>query len=346
MPGTNIEANFSFASKDFQSCTGYEEDARYLHSRFKTLFKAIEENEIFKQAFSNFSGYVARPWNQGSKEYRDYIWLGIANEIYEKPREEVQFQVSIFQDALWIDLFIDQAARDARNKVKLQIEKNKDEFLNILRDLTNYSIGYSGANNSKVKCNKINDVDFRQILQNIGERHIHFFIRRELPTRKAVVFNGKIVSEILYTWLQLRPLYELVEPKISNDLKIPATPISDKRHITQHIKRQFPSKEIDLNETEAEAAERESKKITYETNWEAQEKANSSHKNAVMLLANYLNEHGVTPMYHVIDTFAEKNRRIFIFEVKSIHIGNFIHQTRTAIGQLLYYVIDVNYFCR
>lgn len=340
MPVHNHESRFSFIVKDFQSCTGKRRDAQYLHTRFKTMLVALQDNEIFCQAFPNFRGYIARPWNQGLKAFRDYLWLGFAHDQHPRPQDEVQFQVSISKDTLSMEIFIDQAANDARQKVKHNIVNHQDTFLKQLRDLSKCSVGYSGANDFQISCSDINEEYLSQIIQNIGKRRTHFFIGRELTEEETTKYGEQIVPEILYTWLRYRPLYDLMEPNIGDNSIKPAIPINNSQSIAQNIRRQFSSQEIDLDETEAKATERESKQITYEANWLAQEKANSNHRNTVNILAKYIKEHGISPMQSVIDTFVETDNEVFIFEVKSIHLGNFIHQTRTAIGQLL----DYEYF--
>ncbi len=332
--------DFYFNRTDFQSCTGKKKDARHLYARFKELMTAIKNTQMVSEEFANFKGYVARPFNQGSKKYRDHMWLGFAHEKYKRPQDEVQFQVSINKDeTLGIELFIDQAALETRQKVKTIIEKDKDTFLNLIRELSNCYIGYTGADEFQTECKRIKKADLIRILQKISERHIHFFIGRYLSKSEIDKFKKEIVLEIVHTWFQLRPLYDLMtlDKASSDNFKIPEILINNEG-IIKNIERQFPSKDIDLDETEAKATERESKQIIYETNWLAQEKANKSHRKTVMLLAKYLKDHGIDkPMQSVIDAFAEKNDRIFIFEIKTIHTHNFIHQTRTAIGQLLGY---------
>lgn len=340
MPTLKLEPDYSIILKDFQSCTGNKRDAQYLHNRFKQLINIIQNNDIFVHNFGDFVGYVARPWNQGLKTFRNYIWLGFAHNQYERPQDEVQFQVSIHKNALYMELFVDQAAEETRQKVKHNIEKNAEAFYNLLIKLPNCSVGYSGKNDFQIKCEKINKTDLVRIIRNISERRIHFFVSRELTRSKTEKYSEQIVPEILYTWLQYKPLYNLIENREVDTILKSVTPINSVQSIKRNIRKQFSSQEINLSETEAKASERESRRITYEANWLAQEKANSDHRKTVMLLANHLREHGAKPLQSVIDTFVEKNNRIFIFEVKSIHLSNFIHQTRTAVGQLF----DYEYF--
>lgn len=99
-------------------------------------------------------------------------------------------------------------------------------------------------------------------------------------------------------------------------------------------------KDIDPEESSETATKRERKLITYEINWKAQDDASIGHRKTVHLVASEIRKYGIQPKHSVIDLFAERDNIIFIFEIKSIHTDNFIHQTRTAIGQLL----DYEYF--
>ncbi len=98
-----------------------------------------------------------------------------------------------------------------------------------------------------------------------------------------------------------------------------------------------PLVQIDLTETEAEARQRESNVVTSIWNAELQERANKEHRATVKALADRLLSHGVQPYQSVMDVFAERRATVFIFEVKSIHIDNYVAQTRMALGQLLHY---------
>ena len=346
MSDANVDPDFYFTVKDFRSCTGRKKDAQHLYSRFKELITAIKNTQMFNQEFADFKGYVARPFNQGSKEFKNHMWLGFAYQQYERPQDEVQLQAGTSKDEpLTIELFIDQAARRARQEAKLKIEKNRTMFLNLCRELSDCSVGYVdywGTDMFQAECRSVNEADLTRILQKMGERRIHFFIERDMSKSQIDKVKRQIVLEIVHTWVELRPIYDFLAPsKVTSDKsEMPAMRIVNDKGIIRNIERHFSSKEIDLDETEAKAAERESKQIIYEMNWLAQEKASSSHRKTVMLLANYLKAHGVKPLQSVIDTLAQKNDSVFIFEVKSVHTRNFVHQTRTAIGQLL----DYEYF--
>ena len=99
-------------------------------------------------------------------------------------------------------------------------------------------------------------------------------------------------------------------------------------------------RDINLDESEEEARDRERKQISYEQNWKARENANINHRRMIKLVADEIRKYGIQPKESDIDVFAEKNGVVFIFEIKSVHTENFKRQTRSAIGQLL----DYEYF--
>lgn len=341
----NIEADFYFTRNDFQLCTGRKNDIRLLNSRFKELISIIENTPLFKQEFRNFNGYVARTFNQGSKKFRDHMWLGFASKKYKSVRDGVQLQASITKEEPFrIELFVDQAVKpEVRQKIKLNLEKNRELFLELVRGLSNYTIRYFGRNeNYDKESTSVTPADITQIMEQINRRGIYFSIGISLSLSETTKINKQIVPQIILSWLRLRGLHDLmVFGKVNKEYsKTAPTPIDNEGDLIKNIALRYSLKGIDLDETEERASKRESKQITYETNWLAQEKANSSHRKTVKLLAGYLMDHGVTPKQSVIDTLCEKNKNIFIFEVKSIHSGNFIHQTRMALGQLL----DYEYF--
>ncbi|MFC1914916.1 hypothetical protein ACFLWK_01525 [Chloroflexota bacterium] len=145
-----------------------------------------------------------------------------------------------------------------------------------------------------------------------------------------------------------RSLVSLIEGRLKEAIESPLEvtdesipqqlPILDEDDLVDHIIKHTPSlKDLNLDETEEEAKDRQKKQIVYEQNSEAQENANKNHQKTLIVLANELILNGIQPKYSVIDLLAENNGSIFIFEVKTVHTNNFTSQTRRAIGQLLEY---------
>jgi hypothetical protein len=340
MPKNNGDVPyFSFSHSDFKATTGKKKDARYLHRRFKDLLNAMKNTELYKQEFSDFKGYVSRGFNQGSKKHTDYMWLGIARSKYLRPQDEVQFQVRMVKnEPLHIEIFIDQAARNAKIKARDQILNNRLLFISKVHELLDCSIGcYGSSDIIRKKCRYLTDTDIDNITQQMGKGHVHFFIGQDIQENQAIK-EQHLLLDILLVWLKLSTIYDILSPTNSEPhIFGKSTNINGTDTIINNIKKHFSTEKINENETEAEAAERESKRISYDMNWEAQERANSNHRKTVLLLARHIRNHGVKPMQSVIDTIAINGNKILIFEIKTIHSTNFIHQTRTAVGQLLGY---------
>lgn len=336
MSDINAGTKFYFTRKDFESCTGKEKDTKHLNSRFKDLLNIISNERLFKKEFGDFTGYVARTFNQGSKIFRDHMWIGYAHQRFPRPQDEIQFQIGIGKEGLCsIELFADQAGRLARQQAKINIINNKTTFLNLMKKLPDFSIGYSGRETFTTECKDISEADIDHILNKIGLSGIHFSVGIYLPENEVIKAHEKIVSWIILTWMQLKPLYNLV---VFNKADKSTKEIVDtETDVLKNMFGRFPLRKVNLDETEEQAEKRESKQIKYEQNWLAQETANAKHRKAVLLLAKHLKRHGIEPKQNEIDIYAEKNKKVFIFEVKSIHQNNFIHQTRIAIGQLLGY---------
>lgn len=126
---------------------------------------------------------------------------------------------------------------------------------------------------------------------------------------------------------------EITEPAPSQPVKLESS-----EDIDENAKRLARNlREFNPDEIEEEAVERVKKEITYEARTEAQERANRLHKQTLDTLRRYVQRNGIIPMQSDIDLYIEKGNNIFIFEVKSIHGGNFKSQTRKAIAQILEY---------
>lgn len=226
MAETEGQSTFRFVDKDFLSCTGKKKDAQYLNSRFKELLTAIKGSREFKVRWNDFKGYVARAFNRGSQEYRDYMWLGFGHSKYSRAQDGVQFQVSINkEDPISIEIFADQVGRVARKEAKTNIEKNRETFLKLVNGLSGFLIGYFNHDKELEKeCPKMSEEDLTQFLENMDQGGIYVYISREFSQNETIRKGDEIVPEIIRTWSQLQPLYNLmVLGKISGEVKEPVT---------------------------------------------------------------------------------------------------------------------------
>ncbi len=120
--------------------------------------------------------------------------------------------------------------------------------------------------------------------------------------------------------------------------RYPLVPIETEGDVLENARRHARGlRNIKFDESTERAKKRQAKQISYEANWEVQERANKDHRGLVALLAKKMKRHGIIPKANNMDLLAEKHRKILIFEAKTIHVRNFISQTRRAIGQILEY---------
>lgn len=68
------------------------------------------------------------------------------------------------------------------------------------------------------------------------------------------------------------------------------------------------------------------------------ERASARHREVVGVVASFLRARGLKPKESRIDAYAISGSQAFVFEVKTIHEGNYRAQTRAGIGQLLEYL--------
>jgi len=203
---------FSFVPKDFDSCTGKKNDARYLNKRFKTLLNVLKEN-LDPNFLNDFTkSYVARPFNQGSKKYRKHMWLGLAHgKLKDKPQKCIQFQVSINpNDPFSIDIFIDRAGQKMREKAKLNVEKNKTLFLKLVNSLTSYLIGYTNKEQFSVETDKMTKENLEGFLEHMDGSRTQIYLSKIMSKEEVISKGPLIVNEIITTWKELLPIYKLM----------------------------------------------------------------------------------------------------------------------------------------
>ena len=213
------KSSFAFISKDFDSTTGKKEDARYLNERFKKLYSEL--NEKIKDSLPEFiKSYRSRIYNQGSKKYKEYIWLGFVNkELQGKPQDQVQFQVGInSNDPFSTDVFISRLAPKTRKIVKNNIENNKKLFLTQLHSLKGYVLGCNNDEKLEFNTEEVSDDDLKNFLNHITRGNANVYITQR-TSKNEVIKKGQSISEhIIQSWKQMLSVYKLMAfGKIEND---------------------------------------------------------------------------------------------------------------------------------
>lgn len=202
--------SFAFVDKDFASTTGKKNDARYLNDRFKTLYDVVKKNLSGDLAeFTN--SYVSRIFNQGSKKYRKYIWLGfVHNKLPGKPQKSVQLQVGINpNDPFAIEIFMHSLAREIRRKTKSNIIANKSAFLRYLNSLDNYILGYETEEPVEYQAKNATENNLTDFIDNMDRADTHVYLTRRMTEKEVVNRGESIVGEIINTWQQMLPIYNI-----------------------------------------------------------------------------------------------------------------------------------------
>ena len=140
-------------------------------------------------------------------------------------------------------------------------------------------------------------------------------------------------------------LIRLLEPRLTRSLSRDVAPgrsafseVDPEDESLENLKRHsWGLKEIDPEESEEEASEREEQTITYTRNARAQEKASQGHRKLRRTVSQHLIELGLKPIESRIDVYVQKKAEAIVFELKTIHSKNFRTQTRSAVGQLFEY---------
>ena len=140
-------------------------------------------------------------------------------------------------------------------------------------------------------------------------------------------------------------LVTLLEPRLTRRMSSRVTPgssrfgeIDPEDDSLEGLRRHsWGAKEIDPEQTDDEAVEREQKLVTYVRNAQAQEKADKGHRELRRIVSQHLIDLGLRPIESRIDVYAQSGDRAIIFELKTVHTKNFRAQTRTAVGQVFEY---------
>jgi hypothetical protein len=150
----------ALSAEIFELLDGSPENTREANDRFKQITEALEDNLKENPKFEDFvwpgvgrksgSPYTSRPNQQpgpnGTVEYREHCWLGIAHreyrERYERPQDGVQFQFTVRSNtgtaeppanmALHLDA---GAGSELREDVLSNLQNHRDEFLDQVREL-------------------------------------------------------------------------------------------------------------------------------------------------------------------------------------------------------------------
>jgi len=193
---------FFFVEKDFESLTRKKEDAQYLHDRFKDLLNILKNK--LDESFREGEKYVNHPFNQGSKEWRDYHWLGFARKgtWHQNKYDSIQFQVALTKkNNLSTMIWLDGNASVTRINVLNQIKKNKERFVQILKSIpSSYYIRIQNnrsKNIEEIQLSDLNSEFIDKIEDRLSQKESELEIGRRFTKDEAIQYETEIVDKIL-----------------------------------------------------------------------------------------------------------------------------------------------------
>lgn len=209
------DAEFFFIEKDFESLKPEKESSQYLHTRFKELQTAIKNK--LSESFNNLEkAYVNNPFNQGTKKFRDYHWLGLVRKdtfVGEKT-DALQFQVSLTKEEdLSVMLWLDGLAKNTREIVLDQIKNNEDLFLEKLRNIPSYYIGIQddgGENENDTIVEQITSDFVAKIIERLAKRKTELYIVKYISKEEAIRSGEEIAEKISNIFEELVPISDFL----------------------------------------------------------------------------------------------------------------------------------------
>lgn len=234
MSSSSSAPTFSFVRKDFESCTGKRDDALYLSRRFRKLLQVIKKR--LGPRFRHFTrSYSARAYNQGSKKHRDHMWLGLAHEdLNDKPQRLIQLQVAVNPHVPFSrELFIDSTVPKMRKRAKANIEANRGVFLELIRGLEDYRLGYIAERDVHYISNSLTEAQLDDFLYHVGRTGVHVYVDRPLTRRQTIALKESVIDEILESWEKLLPIYHIMAFGDIGEIDVPTIPVGLKK---AHIK--------------------------------------------------------------------------------------------------------------
>ena len=203
--------SFFFEDRDFESCTGKEDDAKYLKKRFLELLNILKP--ALGSRFANFKSYCAKSAIQpkrGQKtvQYRNHMWLGFAHPKFKRAQEGVQFQVTIDRRAPFsIDIWIDRTARRSRKMAKENVEKSRGSFERLLKPLMGYTVCLRDGYQFEKRPTELAPSSLEEFTTHMTDKTTHVSIRKVLSKGEVLSVGTRIVNIIVDTFNELLPTY-------------------------------------------------------------------------------------------------------------------------------------------
>jgi hypothetical protein len=333
---------------DFENCVARKDRI----SRVKNSLNDLREEvlDIATQDIAPFlkTNFAPSIWDQGRLRYKDSMWIGFAHRRFKNARYTVQFQFGIDSERIWSNgIWLDKNADPViRGEAIRRLKSQERRFLRILKALPHgYYIEIRGSPRFKepVPTERLDLRLVNQLLEAIRSG-VHFSVALEMSKDTALNLGEDLAAYLLRNFMRLLPLYSLmtgIEGASIGEVPDVPMPVETQQDLLDAVQRRLRSLKIaSTKPSERNAVKEYRRLVTYERNWEAQERASKGHRRIVTLLISEIQRHDIIPKDSDVDLLASTRGTVFIFEAKTIHVGNYLRQTRSAIGQLL----DYEYF--
>jgi len=335
--------------KDFANCVDRKNRITQVQGSLDHLRERILD--IAPNDVSPFlkTSFTASIWDQGTLRYKDSMWIGFTHRRFKNARYTVQFQFGIDSQRIWSNgIWLDKRAkRRIRHEAIRRLRSREGEFLRVLKALPpGYYVRIHRSPRLKDPV-LVEELDLRilhEILKEAARSGVHFSVSLAMSKGNAISLGEDLAPYLLRNFMRLLPAYSLMTGIRAGDIGKAVNgsmPVETKQDLLDFEQRRVRSLKIaSKRSNQGNLVKRYRTLVAYERNWEAQERATIGHRRIVSLLISEIRRHGIIPRVSDIDLLASTRKGVFLFEVKTIHIENYIRQTRNAMGQLL----DYEYF--
>ncbi|MBT5086686.1 MAG: hypothetical protein HOM71_04265, partial [Deltaproteobacteria bacterium] len=209
-----IDSQFQFVKKDFD-VTGSiaKSKAKYRHQRFKDLASVLANN--YGQYFYNYTLYVGRVLNQGTKTYHPHSWLGIYSDDTRPRDHQYQFKISLHtlnkKKELTAGLWLDGNANDVRKQLCNTLPRQKDEALQMIKKLPPGYLVASMPRKGDRTFTKVEDLEnLDKIIEDLAQKGTELHIYRSFSQAESLDLKTDIIGEFSETFDNLVPLHRLL----------------------------------------------------------------------------------------------------------------------------------------
>lgn len=213
------QTGFQFVERDFNSCTGTKEDAKYLQDRFgdlEDLLIPILEEKFPPLKFSHIPKITnyKPPNSPGPITYHEGMWLSISVIKFQLGNVMPQFQVMIDKVLpLFFGMWVDKGSTsESKERVTTELLGKKEEFISTLKGKG--FVILRAPKDAKIESLNLDTASAEDVSSFVRalDQSSHLAIGRRLSKADAISLGENAVPTIVQTVEQLYPIYEMVGP--------------------------------------------------------------------------------------------------------------------------------------